>query len=294
MNDSIEPLNLTAQLDHRAAGNPPSTLPVSAISNAYPGLEFDIRNIWRRLLVGVELHEADNYVVDADEGYERLKGRRLLAVAGHDVIAHLVGPTRPGAPSGLLTSVDNPDGVMMLEWSNSLADVLAEHAGETVTCLFTSGPAPKPVGRPAEVPGPLVEEVQLEVRPLFAHSEAAGGPLPVIAENMAGPGDLTRGLCSPWQNDYRECACYYWAASRPDYVNVEDTALGTSTGNHWFAKDREPREYVLDDRTDSRLVSYDDLFRDWQGRLRFIVGGNDAPEHVEPGREGTEPESGAK
>lgn len=277
----IHPLNLTAQLDHRAAGNPPSILPESAISNAYPGLEFDIRNIWRRLLVGIELHEADNYVVDADADHQRLKGRRLLAVAGHDVIGDLVGPTRPGADPGPLTSAVNPDGVMMLEWSNSLADVLADHAGETVTCLFTSGPAPNPVGRPAEVPGPSVEEVDLEVRSLFAHSEAAGGPLPVIAEEMAGPGDLTRGLCSPWQNDYRECACYYWAASRPDYVNVELTGWGTSTGNHWFAKDRQPREYVLDNRTDSRLVSYDDLFRDWQGRLRFIVGGDDAPEHVE-------------
>ncbi|WP_447007921.1 hypothetical protein ACRAKI_16225 [Saccharothrix isguenensis] len=290
--DPITPLNLTAQLDYRATGNPPSTLPVSAISNAYPGLEFDIRNIWRKLLVGIELHEADNYVVDADPEYERLKGRRLLAVAGHDVIGNLVGPTRPGAAAGPLTSADNPDGVMMLEWSNSLADVLAEHGGDTVACLFTHGPAPKPVGKPAQVPGPLVEEVWLEVRHLFARSEVTDGPLPVIAEEMAGPGDLTRGLCSPWQNDYRECACYYWAASRPDYVNVEDTALGTSTGNHWFAKDREPREYVLDNRTDSRLVSYDDLFRDWQGELRFVIGGNDAPEHVEAGHDSPEPKSG--
>lgn len=281
--DRIDPMNLTAQLHHSAAGNPPSTLPESAISNAFPGLEFDIRNIWRRLLVGIELHESDNYVVDADADHARLKGRRLLAVAGHDVIGDLVGPTRPGAQDGRLTSVDNPDGVTMLEWSNSLADVLAEHVGKHVTCLFTSGPAPKPVGKPARLPDPQVEEVELEVRPLFAHSTATGR-LAVIAEDMARPGDLTRGLCSPWQNDYRECACYYWAASRPDYVNVEDTGLGTSTGNHWFAVDREPREYVLDDRTDSRLVSYDDLFQDWQGRLRFVVGGDDAPEHAEGDR----------
>lgn len=279
--DRIDPKNLTAQLHHNAAGNPPSTLPESAISNAFPGLEFDIRNIWRRLLVGIELHESDNYVVAADPEHERLVGRRVLAVADHDVVGRLVGPTRPGAGSAPLTSTDNPDGVTMLEWSNSLADVLAHHVGEHVPCLFTSGPAPKPVGKPAKLPDPGFEVVHLRVRPLFAESPATGGKLAVIAEEVAGPGDLTRGLCSPWQNDYRECACYYWAASRPDYVNVEDTAAGTTTGNHWFAKDREPREYVLDDRYDSRLVSYDDLFQDWQGELRFVVGGNDVPEHPE-------------
>ena len=279
--DRIDPMNLTAQLHYNAAGNPPSTLPTSAISNAYPGLEFDIRNIWRRLLVGIELHESDNYVVGADQEHERLVGRRLLTVGDHDVIGDLVGPTRPGAGSAPLTSADNPDGVTMLEWSNSLADVLADHVGQTVPCLFTSEPAPKPVGKPATLPDPRFEVVRLRVRALFAESGETGGNLAVIAEEVAGPGDLTRGLCSPWQNDYRECACYYWAASRPDYVNVEDTGAGTSTGNHWFAKDREPREYVLDDRYDSRLVSYDDLFRDWQGELRFIVGGDDAPEHLD-------------
>ncbi|NUT46561.1 MAG: hypothetical protein HOV94_04450 [Saccharothrix sp.] len=277
----IDPMNLTAQLQYRAAGNPPSTLPESAISNAFPGLEFDFRNIWRRLLVGIELHESDNYVVDADEEHRRLVGRRLLTIAGHDVIGDLVGPTRPGGGPTRLVSVDNPDGVTMLEWSNSLADVLAEHVGGTVECLFTAEPAPKPVGKPAVLPDPRFEVVELEVRSLFADSEATGSRLAVIAEDMVGPGDLTRGLCSPWQNDYRECACYYWAASRPDYVNVEDTGAGTSTGNHWFAIDREPREYVLDNRDDSRLVSYDDLFQDWQGRLRFVVGGDDAPEHLE-------------
>ncbi|TQM85547.1 hypothetical protein FHX81_8039 [Saccharothrix saharensis] len=284
--ERIDPMNLTAQLHYSAAGNPPSTLPESAISNAYPGLEFDIRNIWRRLLVGIELHEADNYVVSADAGHERLVGRRLLTVADHDVIGGLVGPTRPGAGSGPLTTPTNPDGVTMLEWSNSLADVLARHVGQAVPCLFTSGPAPNPVGKPAKLPDPGFEVVELEVRPLFATSAETGDPLAVIAEEMAGPGDLTRGLCSPWQNDYRECACYYWAASRPDYVNVEDTAAGTTTGNHWFAKDREPRVYVLDNRFDSRLVSYDDLFQDWQGRLRFIVGGDDAPEHLDPEADG--------
>ena len=72
---------------------------------------------------------------------------------------------------------------------------------------------------------------------MFVRSTETGELLPLIAEDVATPGELTQSLCSPWQNDYRECGCYYWAASRPDYVNVEPTARGTSIGNNWMARD---------------------------------------------------------
>src|SRR5262249_9636119 len=50
--------NLTAQraqLAYRGRGNPPMSHPMSAISNCFPGLEFDFRNIWRRIFVGIVL-----------------------------------------------------------------------------------------------------------------------------------------------------------------------------------------------------------------------------------------------
>ena len=59
-----KPLNLSAQLNYRARGNPPNTVPSSAISNCFPGLEFDFRAIWRRILVGIVLVENNNYVID--------------------------------------------------------------------------------------------------------------------------------------------------------------------------------------------------------------------------------------
>jgi hypothetical protein len=117
----------------------------------------------------------------------------------------------------------------------------------------------------------------LRVNRLFARS-STGSTLPVIDERMVGPGELTQSLCSPWQNDYRECACYYWAATRPDYVNVEDSGLGETIGNHWLAKNRQPKQYIADDSVDARLWTYDDLFRNWQGHLRFVIGGKDAEE----------------
>jgi hypothetical protein len=275
----IDPANRTAQLQYRAAGNPPSTLPDSAISNCYPGLEFDFRNIWRRMFEGIEMHEADNYVLKGEGEYERLEGHRLLLVAGTPTVVVLSGPQTPGGPSGPLTSQGNPDGVWTMEWSNAMAAVLRDNAGKTVSGHFTKEPSQKPAGIPTDSSGkPDLSKllaVELKVRPLFGTSAATGEPLAVIDERRVEPGDLTQSLCSPWQNDYRECACYYWAASRPDYVNVEVAATGTSVGNNWLAIHREPKQYVLDDRQDTRLVSYEDLFQDWQGRLRFIVGGDD-------------------
>ena len=93
---------------------------------------------------------------------------------------------------------------------------------------------------------------------------------------LAKPGELTQGLCSPWQNDYRECSCYYWASARPDFVNIEPSETGLSVGDNWFQKERTGK-YVPDDYVDTRLVDYDDLFLHWERWLRFQIGGRDAP-----------------
>jgi hypothetical protein len=275
---TIHPANITAQLQYRAAGNPPSTQPDSAISNCFPGLEFDFRNIWRRLFVGIELHEADNYVLRGEGELEHLEKHRLLLVEDCPTVVPVLGPQRPGADPVSLTSAGNPDGVWTMEWSNSMASILQTHMGQPVKCYFTRHESLLPAGIPHDADGNVdhaqLLEVTLVVRPLFGTS-AEQRPLAVIDEDRVLAGELSQSLCSPWQNDYRECACYYWAATRPDYVNVEVDEDGTSVGNMWLAKDRNPRSYVLDDRSDSRLWSYEDLFRDWQGRLRFIVGGQD-------------------
>lgn len=276
---NVHPRNLTAQMNYVGRGNPPSSHPDQAISNCYPGLEFDFRNIWRRVFEGITLHEADNIVIDAAPEFEHLKLHRLLVVGEQDIVVPVFGPQLPAASDGQvppvpLATATNPDAVWALEWSNALAAALREHAGRTVRCLFTADEARTMVGIPKDRSKLLAAD--LRIRALFPQSTAVDEPIPVIEESLVEPGELTQSLCSPWQNDYRECACYYWAASRPDYVNVEfDAETGTTNGNMWLSKDREPRGYILDDRSDPRLVTYDDLFREWEGLLRFIVGGRD-------------------
>jgi hypothetical protein len=277
MTNSIKAKNLTAQIQHRALGNPASTLPHSAISNAFPGLEMDFRNIWKRILVGIELHESSNFVVAVDkdaplEALDLANGYRLMHIGDVHFMVPMMGPTYVGGPDVSLPDTTFGDPLWPLEWSNALAEIVHKYSGEVVTCSFESLPG-------TEDP-PAKLDVELRVRKLFDEVEIDGKKekLGVIARDAAPPGQLTQSLCSPWQNDYRECACFYWAATRPDYVNVEARPDGTSTGNNWMEKDRtedSPNVYIVDDWIDNSLVTYIDLFRHWETSLRFIIGNKD-------------------
>ena len=44
----------------------------------------------------------------------------------------------------------------------------------------------------------------------------------VIDPDVYLPGELTHSLCAPWQYDFRDCGCFYWAASKPDIVTSSD------------------------------------------------------------------------
>lgn len=268
-----KPLNQAAQLHYRARGNPPNTLPSSAISNCFPGLEFDFRAIWRRILVGIVIVENNNYVIDADteDLRKELVGHRLLRIDGNDVSTKTTGPLIPGrSPVTLASAGNNP--VAFMEWSNTIARIFLKQ-GQKVRCDFTKEKS-DPEVLPQDTKEFLTKE--LEVRVVFP-ATAAGNQTAVVNAELVQPGELSQGLCSPWQNDYRECACYYWAASRPDYVNVVPAEDGASRGDNWMQKNRTG-QYVLDNRQDSRLITYDDLFTSWEKYLRFQIEGKDGDE----------------
>jgi hypothetical protein len=265
MSEKLTPTNLAAQLHYRGTGNPFSVLPRTAISNSFPGLEFDFRNLWRRTFVGIVLLENNNYVVAAEDArYDHLVNRRLVRFDGHSTMVTTEGPAFPNGDPGKLASALNRNAVSFMEWSNSLARII-DKQGQEIECEFTDQPAPEEVMD--DVP---TIKIRLMVRRFFEGDSAA------IAQALLQPGELTQGLCAPWQNDYRECACYYWAASRPDYINVEPSANGLSRGDMWFQKEHNGT-YVPDDRKDSRLLNYDDLFKSWQDLLRFVIQGKATP-----------------
>jgi hypothetical protein len=258
---SMRPVNLAAQLDYRAKGNPPSTKPDTAISNAYPGLEMDFRNVWRRILEGIVLHESLNFVVEVERSdWQELKGMLVLRIAGVDLTAPVTGPDNSGTVGPLKNAFGSDR--MALEWSNALATVIRDNTGEEVECQFQS------------IDGKQQRTQKLKVRRFFEAGTA------VISREIAEPGALTQSLCAPWQNDYRECACFYWAANRPDFVNVEVRPDGMAAGNNWMQKDRTAataKVYINDDWLDDRMLSHTDLISDWEKVLRFVIGNRDEP-----------------
>ncbi|PSL48022.1 hypothetical protein CLV51_102882 [Chitinophaga niastensis] len=267
--ESIKANDFNAQLHYRGHGNPYSVLSRAAISNCFPGLESDFRNLWRHIFLDLTISENDNYVLH-DSTDRKLQGRRIVGINGKPTMVMGEGPVFPGGDSVPLTTKDNPNGAAFMEWSNFFAS-LGVKGGDTLTLQFTPGEATLPV---------LVTAEQLKdttafpaytfiMREIFTPNKAE------ISRALLRPGELTQGLCAPWQNDYRECACYYWAATRPDYVNVEPGDNGLSKGDMWLAK-RRTGEYVPDNRVDTRLFSYNDLFQNWEGELNFIINGRDA------------------
>src|ERR1700739_4853165 len=258
----VRPINLTAQLTYRAQGNPPSSQPDSAISNAYPGLEMDFRNIWRKIFEGIILHESLNFVLEVEQSeFASLKGMRLLRAAGIELTAPVTGPNADGVVGPLKDTTFSEDR-MALEWSNALAALVHQYQGQEVDCDFES------------LDHKNQQTVRLRVRRFFDEGTA------VIARDIAEPGALTQSLCAPWQNDYRECACFYWAANRPDFVNVEVGPNGSASGNNWMQRDRNantPKVYINDDWLDDRLYSHTEVMQNWEKLLRFIIGNQDEP-----------------
>ena len=250
---SITPRNRTAQMHHVPVGNPFSSSPAAAIANCCPGLEVDFRAVWRRILKGITLREYDNLVLGcdiagcrpgrpptagdqrrADDGAHgrpvagRSRGRHTARQRGQPdrlVHARVVEPARP-APQG----PPGRDGDVHLHRRRRLG------GPRLVGCRRVTPPDVEP-DRPTHGD----HRLQLAWCRTFFEGDTA-----FISRELAVPGELTQGLCSPWQNDFRECSCYYWASARPDFVNVETTPDGRSTGDNWLQKERTGT-YVPDD-----------------------------------------------
>jgi hypothetical protein len=250
----------------------------------------DVRHLFTRLFAGIQLHEGSNFVVavDADappELAELANGYLLVRVGTESVTVPVTGPQQPGGPDVALTNQSIGGTTMPLEWSNMLAAIVKHHAGGSVECTFES------------LDGKTTRSFVLPVRKVFDEVNVEGQPAEraTIGRDLLAPGELTESLCAPWQYDYRYCACFYWAATRPDYVNVQTRPDGTSTGNNWIEKDRtadSPRVYVVDDFQNPHLLTIPNLIEGWERAVRFVVGGVDqeaAPPAPQPDAGGQAP-----
>ncbi|MGW6917593.1 ferritin-like domain-containing protein [Kitasatospora sp. NPDC054939] len=246
----IFPRNLTARADHVVRGNPAATRPESGVDNCFPGLEFDQRNLDKAFFPGLRVD------------FQRPLGSRVLAVTDGTAAA------AQGLTNTDLTDDDNPVYIWALCGHTTVDQ--PENPAPVITCrqlrglgvwrrvhdllpgriAVLLGPGPGFSSPGATAVGDLDAlrrsnggfvrrgpDGRFQLAVLVADRARYLDPDGVIDPEVYEPGDLTLSLCAPWQYDFRDCGCFYWAASKPD---VTSNADGSVPQMNFLRRDRAP------------------------------------------------------
>ncbi len=228
----IAPRNLTARLAFRVAGNPATTRPEDAVANCYPGLEIDIRNLDRRFFPGL--------VFDF--------------IARNDTGSPYKYPNIYGAKLAYVDLEQDPD--LQTDQGRKLYDALSDAAGalsegnwyldwieQSGRRLYMNRQVDPATEAPMDglfvwrlvrglEPGALkiglkrrTTETDIDANvhtiELSGWRRAYLDPKTGVINGAYQPGEMLQSLCSPWQHDFRDCYCHYWASNHPDVVYGE-------------------------------------------------------------------------
>jgi hypothetical protein len=209
----IIPLNLPAGVEKEIAGNPVTTRIETAPANCFPGLDVDIRNLDRRFFPGLVFN-----FHNIDDGDPRvlLRGPMLAEVDLND----------PDVKAELKTKLTTL--APMLPDSSIFLQSVTPSTGKKIEFVDKNGiPFDWDVSwrlvRSLE-PGELTIElscVEGKERILLMELKARRRTYQNVTGELSdayNPGELTQSLCSPWQHDFRDCSCTYWASNHPDIV----------------------------------------------------------------------------
>jgi Ferritin-like len=297
----ILPRNLTARAARPVVGNPAITRPEDAVGNCYPGLEVDVRNLDRRFFPGLVFEFIARNDIDASYNDNVEYGARLAYVD------HKRDPELRLDPDLAKTIDDNAStldsGIWFLEW--------IEQDGKR---LSMRGPR-EPDGPTLPLDGLYVWRLVRGLEPdkpvVIALVQREGSTPPVVLEGWRRrftdretgtisaayqPGEMTQSLCSPWQHDFRDCACHYWAANRPDVVYAGPSEIDprTATGANiarvrarplvdWIRRDREleatARETIPLNRP--HQLDHYEMNRAWR-TLNVVVGDHEIKDVYTP------------
>lgn len=258
----IFPRNLTAHAAEIVRGNPVNTRPESGVDNSHPGLEFDQRMMSRAFFPGLV------FDFQFGIGAKLVEIRPELMTHPFDLQAKDVPADSADAKKALwlwyiggrfgmnpdrhaLKDLYGRDGYDVVRAVTDLED-------DTIVVIF--GKQPDELDTPsAKVwlrrfldPKRLIdgfkdslfgEDQGLELGGILRNGagEVQIGVLVgprakyltdegVIDPDLVPVGELTQSLCSPWQWDFADCGCYYWAGSKPDIVKPprEESDAGTA------------------------------------------------------------------
>ena len=213
-----KPINLTARAAYVVPGNPAITRPEDTVANCYPGLELDIRNLDRRFFPGLVFE----FVARGDTGDPYTEPTRYGAR-----LSYVDKAADPDLTGDLLSAVKSHAGALSegewyIEWMEQdgrRLSMLEERGGQRLPMdgLFVwrlvRGLRPAPVTLCLHRRDVAVADVIL-TGPRRAFTD----PLTGVISLAYQPGEMLQSLCSPWQHDFRDCYCHYWASNHPDFV----------------------------------------------------------------------------
>ncbi|MEC4814461.1 MAG: ferritin-like domain-containing protein [Scytonema sp. PMC 1069.18] len=297
-NDSTQwkifPRNLTAKADYVVRGNSSSTRLESGVDNCYPGLEFDQRNLDKAFFPGLifEFHRDDGAILreilpdgaPAQAGLTVADNQQLL------YLSMLVGRTTASQNEPPVFFFNNLNGLEVWRRVHDLLpgriaialssspnldfSLLQELLQELEVTNFSELPNSNKSGVKRR-DGQLVAVFSGE-REQYLDEDG------VIAVDVYEPGDMTRSLCAPWQYDFRDCGCFYWAASKPDIVTSSD---GQQRYLNFQRKDRtkvpEPSE-VLEQWNRDQELDYAELITDAWNELPVVLNSRESEKFIPP------------
>jgi hypothetical protein len=300
----IFPRNLTARAATMVRGNPANARPESGVDNTHPGLEFDQRNLDKAFFPGLVfefqfLHGA-RLVEVRPELFKPANDLQQSDVDGEIYLYYVFGAfgAQPAQPRlvELHRTDGRSDGYEVLRTVHDLEPgrIMVVIGAKDPSRLARLGPKggqefaaaldfpDQYVGTPAAPPphpkiyrdpdtGKLLAAILFGDRADYLDANG------VIAPAAAPPGGLTRSLCAPWQWDFADCGCHYWAANKPDIVIAADgkeqvlnfqrsRSKISSTGPD--AKSDKPAaayaEWITGEMTQPEMI------RDWE-TLPFVI-----------------------
>lgn len=295
--NKIFPRNLTAKADFLVKGNPMSSRTESGVENCYPGLEFDQRNIDKYFFPGLlfEFHRAPIFFIK-DKPELDIKQIQPVLREVHENST----PTKNGLKVNDAIYTDNDDeSLLIYMWGIALyqdGKLLTfenlspddDKSGLDIWRIIRQIPNGYRIGilignlelikdesafmkaKKCLSIGEINEVVRKEDGTLLwavlsdNRTKVIDEDTGVINPDLIEPGGLTRSLCNPWQYDFRDCKCYYWAASKPDIVSSDD---GRVQYLDFLRKNRNvypDRPFDTEDEWIGQEITHVDMISNWE------------------------------
>jgi hypothetical protein len=294
------PRNLTARAATVVRGNPVNSRPESGVENSWPGLEFDHRNLEKVFFPGLvfEYHDeratilrefdprgpAARFIKESDINkgvyLAFVQGRVTESSSGARPEQRVFSFAPPAAMENWRVVRDfEPGQVAVALCDRAIYDKVLANNVEMLPQFSVDGLTRLFRKRENRREGGFVL--------LFGERATWLTPDGVINPDLVPPGDLTRSMCSPWQYDFADCGCFFWASNKPDLVASSEQPLQIL---NFQRKDRSgdakrrPGDWLLKDGAnwDTRnTLGHVDIINHFND-LKFVVARRERDDYVPP------------